>query len=275
MPTVTLTTTESVVCTGVASAQVTNTGANLVQLRWDRGSWSLQPGAGTTVPLDGGPLYGWTSTGTSALDVVTKALDRGLTGTAGVWLDDLAADVKSTYAAVSPTLDDPADFGLLACNISPLALGGGSTALPTNGTVYGSRLRVTRPVSVTNLHLHVGTAGATLTSGQSFAALYGANKDLIGVTADCSTDWTSTGYKTHALIGGPVSVPAGVAFVVVFSNGTTRPAFLRGPALAVVNASLAAANAVAFSADTGRTTSMPATLGTFTAAAHGYWFGLS
>ena len=116
----------------------------------------------------------------------------------------------------------PAETGYLAFNFAP-ELSQGSTALGANGTVYAQRLWTPIAISVTNVHLHVGTAGATLTSGQNFAALYNSNKTLLGTSADQTTPWASAGMKTMALSGGPYAVAAGFFYVSVFANATTRP----------------------------------------------------
>ena len=76
---------------------------------------------------------------------------------------------------------------------------------------------------------------------------------------------------------GPLTVPAGIFYIAFFANATTRPAFLRttSTVAVILNGILSTANAAFASANTGRTTSMPATLGAFTAVSAGYWTGVS
>jgi hypothetical protein len=60
----------------------------------------------------------------------------------------------------------------------------------------------------------------------------------------------------------------------MFQNGTTA-AILKAPAnTSAVNGNLSAANSKYFTADTGRTTSFPTTLGTFTARSGADWFAI-
>ena len=151
------------------------------------------------------------------------------------------------------------------------------TAPTANGLIFVVKLYASSPLLITNLHLYVTTASATLTSGQNFAAIYNSSKNLLGTTADQSTAWVSTGLKTMAISGGPVTVPAGVFYIAFFTNATTRPAFLRttSTVAVILNGILSATNAAFASANSGRTTSMPATLGAFTAVSAGYWTGVS
>lgn len=194
---------------------------------------------------------------------------------------ELGTDPAGTWSTVKARLDDmeagvwaPSDSGLLAANFDPAAMAG-STALGANGTVYAMKLWTPAQISVTNIVMHVNTAGASLTSGQNFAGLFDSSKGLVDTSADQSTSWTSTGLKTMPLASGPFNISAGYFYVAVFANGTTRPAFSRGSNIAVINGALSAANARWASSSTGRTTSFPATLGSFTAASNAYWCGVS
>lgn len=189
-------------------------------------------------------------------------------------LDSDGAETKISYPADLST-DPVMGGGYLAWNFDQ-AKCQGSTVPAANGTVNVMKLWTPRALtSVTNVHLHVGTAGATLTSGQNFAALYTGAKALVGTTADQTTAWGSAGMKTMALSGGPYTLQAGFFYVAMFSNATTRPALARISNFVVNNGLLSAANARWATADTGRTTSMPATLGAFTASTLSFWAGIS
>ena len=109
------------------------------------------------------------------------------------------------------------------------------------------------------------------------AALYDGSKNLVGTTGDQSTAWTSVGTKTMALTGGPYAISANsFYYVAYFANGTTRPSFGRlGSNLGGMNGLLSSANSRFASSSTGRTTSMPATLGAFTATNVAYWVAVS
>jgi hypothetical protein len=169
---------------------------------------------------------------------------------------------------------EPGDHGYLSWNFDPIICQSTSTVLGANGTCYVQKLRIDRPTSVTNINTWVLTAGATLTASQCLAGLYDGSKNLVAVTGDQSATWNSTGHKTMALTGGPFTLQPGYYYVVLMANGTTRPAFLRATGNAH-NANLAAASSRWASADTGRTTTLPATLGAFTATANPYWVALS
>lgn len=113
---------------------------------------------------------------------------------------------------------------LTAMNMDPAA-GTGFTA-PTSGTVFMQRIDVPYSLLISNIHQVVGTLGSGLTAGQNFAGLYTAAGTRIGVTADQSVAWTTTGEKNMALVA-PALVTAGTYYVALLSNGTTPPTFLR------------------------------------------------
>lgn len=208
---------------------------------------------------------------------ITRA-QEGTTARTVVIGDNIAATVTAkTLTDIEDTINgtvEPGDHGLLAWNMDPIICQSTSTVLGANGTCYVQKLRLDKTVSVTNIVAWVLTAGATLTASQCLAGLYDGSKNLVGVTGDQSATWNSTGAKTMALSGGPFSCAPGVYYVVLMANGTTRPAFLRATGNAH-NVNLAAASSRWASADTGRTTSLPATLGAFTATANPYWVALS
>ena len=222
----------------------------------------------------GGPAWQAPSGGGSTdPEVVRDTIATALIGGYGV--DIVTDDPADTITFhLNGGITDASDYGLLAYNYDPCTIGSGQ-ALGASGTLYVMKLRTPIPLSVTNVHAHVQTAGATLTAGQNFAALYDGSKALLGQSADQSTAWTSTGFKTMALTGGAKSVPAGYFYIALWSNGTTRPAFGRAGSVAAINLGLTAANARWASANTGQTTTAPATLGTFTAQTQSYWAGVS
>jgi hypothetical protein len=172
----------------------------------------------------------------------------------------------------------PLDYGLLAWNFP---LGGTGTgvllASPGNGTVRVMRLYNPKSQLITNIHMILSTAGATLTSGQNLAAVYTGAKALVSATGDQTTAWQgTTGILTMALTT-PTVVAKGYFYVAVVRNGTTGPTFLASTStqVGVANGVLSAANSNHASADTGITTTMPSTLGTFAATQPSYWAGVS
>lgn len=170
----------------------------------------------------------------------------------------------------------PADHNLKAWTFDPILAPGGNTG-GAAGTINGARLRLATTQPITNIWMHVATAGATLTAGQCFAALYTGTGAYLDKTADQATAWASTGPKTMALAGGTVSRPAGDYIVTWWANGTTPPAMARVPALAsaLANAGLTSPNLRNFIADTGITTTPPANLGTQSVNGNCWWIGLS
>jgi hypothetical protein len=189
------------------------------------------------------------------------------------------AGTPGTWAEVGLTPDfRPADHNLIAWNFDSQLVTSGSTALATAGTVYTVKIPLRRAASITNILLDVGTAGATLTSGQCFAALYqGVAGALLGVTAEQHTNWQSTGVKPMALAGGPFAAAAGMLIVAFWFNGTTGPSLGRLGSLSqsLTNVGLAAAQSIYGTADTGITTTAPNPVGTIAAAANSWWVALS
>jgi hypothetical protein len=140
------------------------------------------------------------------------------------------------------------------------------------------RLHLPVSTNVTNVCLGLGVVGSTLTSGQNFAGLWTAAGARVGVTADQASNWGSgTGIKAMALAGGPFSCASGDDYVGFWYNGTPSPSWLRwsGAGGAFFNAGLSAPNFRVCSADTGLTTTGPATLGAQTSASISWWAGLS
>ena len=165
------------------------------------------------------------------------------------------------------------DFGYITATFPP-EYANAQSAIPTSGTIYGGKLHLPVAASITNVIFYIVTAGGTLTSGQCFAALYQAGTQ-IGVTADQSGTWTSTGFKTMALASGPFNVSAGDIQVVFFSNGTTNPRPAAAASAGIVNGALSNANSKFFSADTGRTTTMPGTLAAASAYGNSLFLAVS
>ena len=168
------------------------------------------------------------------------------------------------------------EHGLLGASASPWNTSS-STIMGVAGRLELSRLRLPFPSSVTNIVMTVTTAGGTLTSGQCFAALYTGAGALVGVTATQHTAWESTGAKTMALASGPFACAAGLYYVGYWYNGTTAPTFRTAVTVTAshVNLGFSAPNLLAGTADTGLTTTAPATFGAQTSGGSAWWVGLS
>lgn len=189
--------------------------------------------------------------------------------------------------ALAPSIAEdllvPEDYGLLAWNWQPVfALTTTTQPLLTAGRLNCWTVPIRYPLTVTNINLYLMAAGSGLTSGSCGVALYSSTGALIGsnVTAGLATAWASTGYKTHALTGGPFTVnAAGTVTAVAWYNGTTPPNLLRGVGVTDINLALTGTNNILVRvglADTTITTTPPSTLGSKTATGNSpFWVGLS
>lgn len=170
-----------------------------------------------------------------------------------------------------------ASVGFAGWSADP-ALASAVALLVTGGTLYGVRLVVPVTAPVSSVVVFVTTAGTVLTSAQCKAAVFDAAGTLVDTTVDQAAGWGSTGLKTMTLAGGAATLTAGTYQVVLWFNGTIGPTFAAvsaSLATALVNAGAVSPSMRYFSADTGRTTTAPATLGTQTAVALTPWVGLS
>jgi hypothetical protein len=153
-----------------------------------------------------------------------------------------------------------------------------NTILPAQGTLYLVRVHVPVAATVRNILAAITTAGSGLRAGQCIAGLWRASGGArVGVTADQSTGWATTGVKTMALSGGAVNLTAGDYYIGLYANGTTLPNFARGNNQiggAFANAGMTSNFRVA-TANTGLTTTPPATLGPLTASNTAWWLALS
>lgn len=150
-------------------------------------------------------------------------------------LDDLQTQISQRPVQAAWTASDQ---GLLAWTYD-VSAGLNSTIL-TAGVLNLARIVLRQGATVSNLLMDVATAGSGLTAAQNFGALYDAAGNRVGITADQSASWTSTGLKTMALTV-PYVAAAGQYLIAMLSNGTTPPTLQRGAGLASVNAGTAGA----------------------------------
>ncbi len=169
------------------------------------------------------------------------------------------------------------DYGALAWTDDPTTLNGQTLTSPVAGTVYMVKLMVPVACTVTSIWLHVVTAGVGLTSGQCFAALYSGAGALLQTSVDQATAWGTTGTKQMTISSQPLT--AGTCYVAQFQNFATSGARFHAGSngIAAINFNLSAPNSrfATDSTNTGRTTSMPATLGTLAASSNALWTALS
>lgn len=168
----------------------------------------------------------------------------------------------------------PFDHGYLGWSFDPAVASGTGVALTTAGTVYTVQIPIAQAGTATNIVYDIVTAGGTLTAAQCFAGLYSPAGVLLGTTADLSTPWASTGVTVSPLVT-PAAVSPGLHRAAFFFNGTTGPSLLKANIRVSANAGQSAANSRFSSADTGRTTTLAATLGARTATVNAYWAAIS
>jgi hypothetical protein len=133
-----------------------------------------------------------------------------------------------TPAPLRSTGFGPEDLSYQAWTYDPLIACGSGGDLLTSGTVYVNRVQVPVSITATNLVVFVVAAGVTLTSGQSLLGLYNSAGTRIGITADQSAIWTSTGTKSAALVGGPFVLSPGFYWIAFLNVNTgTSPKFAR------------------------------------------------
>jgi hypothetical protein len=141
---------------------------------------------------------------------------------------------------------------MLAWSLDP-ALHAGSQVL-TGGVGYLVKVFCTKSGLVGNLYMAVGTAGITLTSNQNFIALFDTAGNRLGLSADQTTAWGTTGLKTAAIT--PVQVYAGQAYYIyMLSNGATpvSPRCAGNATQALTNMGLAAGAGRSMTLGTGLT----------------------
>jgi len=194
-------------------------------------------------------------------------------------VDPTTGALQVTPVVVSGTVQ-PQDAKYKTWNFPPEYCSNNGAAR-TSGTLYFAKVMVPVPLAaVTNICLYIGTAGATLTAGQSLAALYSSDgQTRLGVTADQSVAWTTTGYKVMPISSVTVNPP--FVLVAFFSVGTTPPGFARGFSGASITGNQVIADTFRWAVGTGPytgLTAMPATItptANFTADTNANWVALS
>jgi hypothetical protein len=154
---------------------------------------------------------------------------------------------------------DPATFGYVGWSYPPIACSGVLTG--TGGVIRIARIPLAPGVkTITNLVAAVGTAGATLTANQNLGAVFDNAGNLIGVTADQSTAWTSSGTATMPLGSGPFTGAWPWVYGALLANGTTIPKFDGGISqTSALNGNADSAHAPFLTMGSGQT-AMPAAL---------------
>jgi hypothetical protein len=148
-------------------------------------------------------------------------------GTAGPGTSSAASrddHVHPQAAAQSYGAADPGLHGLKAWFGDPLYATGNFT--PTAGQIVYAKVRMAG-TTISSVVLDVGGAGATVTG--AYVGVYDGSGTRVAISADISTTLQSTGIKTIALTGAPISVTNGNPYVVALlvTTAGTMPV-LRG-----------------------------------------------
>jgi len=163
----------------------------------------------------------------------------------------------------------PANYNYVSWNYDPSSIS--NQTVITAGTLQVVKLRIPRATTISNLIINLGTVGATLTN--SFVALY-QNGNLLAQSTDQSSNWTSTGNKVCAIT--PQDVVAGTIDIAIWvGTAGTAPGIARGGSQAGANGALTGTNLRWSTADTGITTTAPATLGSRTTSNNTFWAAVS
>jgi hypothetical protein len=165
----------------------------------------------------------------------------------------------------------PSNYGWIAWAYDPAAVT--TTSIPSAGFLYVVGVQIPAATNITNLILSVGALDSGLAAGQNFVGLYQGGS-LLGATADQQTAWSTTGLKTMPIVGGPVAVAAGLAYVGYYAGARTTLAFARGGNAVTFPANATGTTRMA-TANTGLTTALPSTLGALTASGNGVWAAVS
>lgn len=171
----------------------------------------------------------------------------------------------------------PADHGLISWTQDPATCGAGDDAT-TAGVLYLMKVKVVdRSTVVTNVCLTVSTAGSGLTAAQNLVGLYNSSGTLLSGSADQTTAFGSSGFKTIALSSAQ-TLAVGTYYVGILTNGTTPPRFLRGTSFSAsgLNANLTTATSRFLTSGTAQTAlPTPVTLGSASTNGVARWAGLS
>lgn len=141
--------------------------------------------------------------------------------------------------------------GLKLANF-PISAASQITAALTDRFPWVFRVDLNAIVTVANAKLNIGTAGAGLTAGSNRCGIYNSAGQRIAQTADQTTAWASTGYKSMPWIvdaGMSLTLDPAVTpwvWLAILSSGTTVASPNRATSVAAnfLNAGLTAAQSI-------------------------------
>lgn len=229
--------------------------------------------AAQTVPTTGGNVVTTdkigAASGVASLDGTTKVPAAQV------------PDLSSTYATVATYGNTwtASDHGFISWAFDPACSTTSGTTLSV-GYIYLVQIILRNAATISKVAVMLGSAGATLTSGQCLAGLYTTAGTRVALTGDMSTTWNSAGYKAMSLTAS-YSAAAGKYYVALLMNGTTSPTFACGSTLGANftpgNSGLSASNYRFCRSATNGNTSLATsvTLSGYTADANNVWVAVS
>lgn len=157
-----------------------------------------------------------------------------------------------------PYVDDaPALRGWSEWNHPPKNITSGAGQAMASGTLYRQRIRARTGGTRSTVKLTIGGAATALTT--ALVAVFDSTGTRLGISADQSASWTSTGTKSIAV--GSFSVTGGEDYYVeLLAVGSGPPAIVRGP-ISVVAPNADLSNALLWYAVSGTgQTAMPTSI---------------
>jgi hypothetical protein len=208
----------------------------------------------------------------------TANISSGLLNLAGGFNITFSQNANNLTVMGPPEPWLPSDNGLLASAFDPACCDDNGSS-PLSGTVYMIAVNLRYATTITNLHVVIGVAGSGLTASQCWLGLYNTSGTLLAQTASQSTAWATAG-NIKAALTSTYAAAAGMYYIAILANGTTRPYFACGSALGANftpgNANLTAATA-RFGRGPASKTTLPSTItmSSLVMDSNSYWAGLS
>lgn len=147
--------------------------------------------------------------------------DTGSTGPTGPTGNNGDTGPAGATGATGPTgpqpYPSPADFGLISWALD-FAVADQNFSL-TSGQIRLIQLKLRAAATITNICLGGTTAATAATAGQNFVGLYDAAGNRLAQSADCTTQFGTTGGKTIPLTA-PYAAAAATYYVAILYVGT-------------------------------------------------------
>lgn len=243
-----------------------------------RSAWHQSQGGAPTGPKVAEATI---SSGTATLEGLTEGRHYVLYAEVGGKDAYLEVSPETLAAGVltQPSIARPSTHGLLGWSFDP-DLASGTKILETAGTLHGAKIFIPEPCKITNLHMWMTVKAATLTALENGLGLFAeGTRTLLGKIeiAKLIEAWEGATGEVKLALEAPVNVPAGFIYGAGYYKGTTAPTFsTAAPTIGVLNANVATTKSRFFTADTGLTTALPATMtASMVASSQPFWMAVS